>query len=244
MMMFGLMMMKLFYKNMTPELDTYSFPDFLVHMMSPYEYGLIVVPVLLFAVIHCLKDDFLNSRVLFYSSKRELWIDQEKKIFYLSVFFIILLLALTVGFGYAEHQIWFNWDQTQSYYYLKTHQLFYGNPLQVWIAAFFIGFVRNFIFCNLILLSKWAWNRTMPGIILGILICVCEIIFDSSITEMLIGLKKIEILMSLFSLDYPMFQDRGERFVMVIALGVILVLIALVMKQVLKKKEFIHDKVF
>ena len=41
-----------------------------------------------------------------------------------------------------------------------------------------------------------------------------------------------------------MFQDRGERFVMVIALGVILVLIALVMKQVLKKKEFIHDKVF
>ncbi|MDD4369590.1 MAG: hypothetical protein PHD56_00700 [Anaerostipes sp.] len=228
-------------------LDThlFSLSDAMLFSMGSYCYGLSLVPFLLIAIVYALKNDFLNSRVLLYPSKRALWVMQEKKIFLISIFYITFFLLVVFSFGVLRHYVWFNWGEAESYYFVKNHDIFYGDFAQVWVSAFFLGMIRNMIFGNLVLLSKWGTKRTIYGVIVAFIVCICEIILSGAIRSlMLFGIKKIRIIMSLFEVNYKMFQSDGERIFMVVWALIIGTFFVMVFYMLRRKKEFFDDLVF
>ncbi len=242
--LFTCMLLKIDYVNATFNLQIYSLPDSIIRAMKPFYYGLVVLPFLVGAVIYCIRDDFLNTRILFFRSKKELWILQEKRMLYLSVYFAFAFFVSIFLFGFWKHQIYFNWENYESYYFMNTHEIFQGNIMQVWSAAFLVCTVRNFIFCNIILLSKWWIRRTMPGVLLVTVICSCEIVLSNVKAMMLFGIKEIKLVIQRFPVDYQLFESWRERLHIAANLVVVLLIVYGLMNTAIKKREFIHDKIF
>lgn len=240
---FTFMLLKSDYVNPSFNLQIYSLPDSIIRAMTPFYYGLAIVPFLVGAVIYCIRDDFLNTRILFFHSKKELWMLQEKHMLNISVYFAFVFLVSIFLFGLWKQQIYFNWGNYESYYFINTHEVFKGNVVQIWIVTFLICSIRNFIFCNMILLAKWWTKRTMPGVLTVTVICVTEMVL-SNIKSMMLGIKEVKLVIRQFPVDYQLFQNWKERLHIIVFLVAVLFIGYGLLNAAIKKREFIYDKIF
>lgn len=228
---FTLMWLQYVYRAGFFREDLYTTADALVNTMKPYAYGLGVLPVLVFLTVYSAGQDFHTAKILLRGDKKTVWRYQQKKLLILSVYLAVIFLAVIFLYGQYRHQPLFNWNSTSSYYFLVNHDVFQGNAAQVVFTVGLLCIWRNYIFGNIILLSKWRTRMFLPGVIVSVGITVIEI-----------ALPRVRILISELQPGYSMFMNQLERIHIVLGGAVWLWMIYMVTERAVRKREFFHER--
>lgn len=219
--------------------NIYSVADSWISMMEPIPYTILVLPLLLITTAYGMRNDFWSNRILRYKSKGEILNEQCKKAFMSSVQTAGIYLMIISLFGFVKGREFCNWNQTNSYFFMKNRCVFQGNVIEIILVVFFLCLIRNVFISMMIVLSKWYFKNIVSGFFLPLGICIIEITQDS-----LGGLENIYIFLRRFIADYSFWislRMRGEIVAYVLGYGVLLFLMA---ENILKKKEFFHGKKF
>lgn len=214
----------IFLKNTKIGGNLFCKADYLVNMMAPLNYFVVIVVPLVLHTFATFRTDFILSGILRYDSWKEILKKQEYEVLVLSICYALFLVVW--NWIIFEKIPIYNWNQIESYFYYKTDSVLKLHYSEVFIAILIMSVIRNFVIQNIVLIVWWQQKSPFIGILLACGIVICEI-----------AKGKFMVLCNLITPTYYIWQFQDLRVKMVIGVSIYLILFCIGYSFILKKKE-------
>lgn len=160
----------------------FTLADYFVDVSGTLFFGIELMIVNVFLLLHLFKNDFSTMFVLKQKSKKLLWLKEVYKSILFSLFSTIYLLLCTYGVGGLLCSSYINWDRRRSIFFGETNMICSDIKfINVVMAFFIISFIRILVITLLTMLIYWITNKSsIPLIVIitvGIVDYYCPIFY-------------------------------------------------------------------
>ncbi len=210
----------------------FSLADCYVWIMKPIAFGFVILPVTLFLSIFITEEDLNILNVLWYSTKKNIFLNQILKIGYLSCFISLISMISTGITGMFMVEKTINWNCASSVFCILTKRTIENISIWKVMGVFFItSWVRLFLFCTAANCFLWIYRqKSIPFIAMLVITC-------SEIVK-----PKYPLFFLSLSMDYRVWGCMKRIIQYVSYVSISSIILFMIAKLAIQRKEFMDEK--